>query len=171
MKGAGIWFLSALVLIAATIFGLFVFSSTARVAMILLIASLLNNSKPPPIAQGVITELDPPRFETASKKLTEALQSKFPIGSREEIFKSSLLGQGFRSVEPPPSNCIPPGQHAPVGVVVYRCLTPEQEEQRKRTLVYRWSGGICSDSIYVTWSSDELGALTHVVGRYHGVCL
>jgi len=117
VKRAGIWFLSALV--RGDHFRIIRFSSTARVAMILLIALLLNDSRPPPIAQGVITELDPPRFETASKKLTEALQSKFPIGSREEILKSSLLGQGFRSVEPPPSNCIPPGQHAPVGVVVY----------------------------------------------------
>jgi len=152
VKRAGIWFLSAL-------------------AIILLIALLLNDSRPPPIAQGVITELDSPRFETASKKLTEALQSKFPIGSREEILKSSLLGQGFRSVEPPPSNCIPPGQHVPIGVIFYQCLTPAQEEQRKRTLVYKWGGGICTEFVYVTWSSDELGTLTHVGGRYYGACL
>jgi hypothetical protein len=171
VKRAGILIFSALALIAATISGLFIFSPTARLVIGILIAPLLNNSRPPPIAQGVITKEDWPHFETASKKLTETLQSKFPVGSREEVLKSILLGQGFRSVEPPPSNCIPPGQDVPVGVIFYRCLTPEQEEQRRRTLVYKWGGGICTEFIHVIWSRDELGTLTHVEGRYYGACL
>jgi hypothetical protein len=171
VKRAGIWFLSILALIAATISGLFAFSPTARLAIGIFIAPLLNNTRPPPIAQGVITKEDWPHFETASKKLTEAVQSKFPVGSSEVILKSILLGQGFRSVEAPPSNCIPPGQDVPVGVIFYRCLTPEQEERRKRTLVYKWGGGICTESIYVIWSRDELGTLTHVEGHYYGACL
>jgi hypothetical protein len=59
----------------------------------------------------------------------------------------------------------------PVGVVFYQCLTPEQEEKRTRTLVYKWGGGVCIESISVVWSSDELGALTHVEGSYYGACL
>ena len=54
---------------------------------------------------------------------------------------------------------------------LYRCLTPEQDEKRKRTLVYKWSGGVCTESISVIWSSDELGALTHIEGGYYGACL
>jgi hypothetical protein len=50
-------------------------------------------------------------------------------------------------------------------------LTPEQNEERKRTLVYKWSGGVCTESISVIWSSDELGALTHIEGGYYGACL
>src|SRR5258708_4013596 len=76
----------------------------------ILIAGLLNDSRPPPIAQGAITKEDWPHFEAASRKLTEVLQSKFPVRSREDILKSILLDQGFRPIEPPPSNCIPPGQ-------------------------------------------------------------
>jgi hypothetical protein len=59
----------------------------------------------------------------------------------------------------------------PGRVVYYQCLTPEQEERRKRTLVYKWGGGVCTESISVMWSSDEHGALTHVDGGYYGACL
>ncbi len=171
MKRSAIWFLAILALVAATLSGLFVFSPTARLVMGILIAGLLNDSRPPPIAQGAITKEDWPHFEAASRKLTEILQSKFPVGSREDILKSILLDQGFRPIEPPPSNCIPPGQQVPVGVVFYQCLNPEQEEKRKRTLAYKWGGGVCIESISVVWSSDELGALTHVEGGYYGACL
>lgn len=164
MKRSAIWFLAILALLAV------VFSPTARLVMGILIAGLLN-SGPPPIAQGVITKEDWPHFEAASRKLTEVLQSKFPVGSREDILKSILLDQGFRPIVPPPSNCIPPGQQVPVGVVFHQCLTPDQEEKRKRTLVYKWGGGVCIDSISVIWSSDELGALTYVEGGYYGACL
>jgi hypothetical protein len=164
VKRSAIWFLAILALLAV------VFSPTARLVMGILIAGLLN-SGPPPIAQGVITKEDWPHFEAASRKLTEVLQSKFPVGSREDILKSILLDQGFRPIVPPPSNCIPPGQQVPVGVVFHQCLTPDQEEKRKRTLVYKWGGGVCIDSISVIWSSDELGALTYVEGGYYGACL
>ena len=171
MKRSAIWFLAILALVAAPLSGLFVFSPTARLVMGILIAGLLNDPRPPPIAQGAITKEDWPHFEAASRKLTEVLQSKFPVGSREDILKSILLDQGFRPIVPPPSNCIPPGQQVPVGVVFHQCLTPEQEEKRKRTLVYKWGGGVCIDSISVIWSSDELGALTYVEGGYYGACL
>ena len=171
MKRFAIWFLAILALVAATLSGFFVFSPTARLVMGILIAGLLNDSRPPPIAQGVITKEDWPHFEAASRKMTEVLQSKFPVGSRVDILKSILLDQGFRPIKPPPSNCIAPAQQVPVGVVFRRCLTPEQEEKRKRTLVYEWGGGVCIESISVIWSSDELGALTHVEGGYYGACL
>src|SRR5260370_41846115 len=100
----------------------------------ILIAGLLNDSRPPPIAQGAITKEDWPHFEAASRKLTEVLQSKFPVGSREDILKSILLDQGFRPIEPPPSNGIPPSQQQPDGVVFYQCCDPEQEERSKITL-------------------------------------
>jgi hypothetical protein len=170
MKRSAIWFLAILALVAATLSSLFVFSPTARLVMGILIAGLFNPG-PPPIVQGVITKEDWPHFEAASRKLTEVLQSKFPVGSREDILKSILLGQGFRPMRPPPSNCIPPGQQVPVGVAFYQCLTPEQEEKRRRMLVYEWGGGVCIESITVVWSSDELGALTHVEGGYYGACL
>ncbi|MGA2293025.1 hypothetical protein [Bradyrhizobium sp.] len=125
MKRSAIWLLAILALVAAT---LFVFSPAAL------------HSRPPPIAQGE----DWFHFEAASRKLTEVLQSKFPVGSRDDILKSILLDQGFR---------------------------PEQKDKRKRTLVYEWGGLGCVESISVVWSSDELGALTHVEGSYHGACL
>ncbi|MGY4319839.1 hypothetical protein [Bradyrhizobium sp. JR3.5] len=170
MKRFAIWVLAALALIAATLSGLFVFSPTARLVMAIAIAEIFD-SGPPPIAEGVITKEDWPHFAAASKKLTEVLQSKFPVGSIEGNLKSILVGQGFRPPDPIPSNCVPPGQQVPVGVAYYQCLTPEQEERRKRTLVYKWGGGVCMESISVIWSSDERGALTHIDGGYYGACL
>lgn len=170
MKRFAIWVLAILALAAATLSGLFVFSPTARLLMAVVIAEIFNPG-PPPIAQGVITKEDWPHFAAASKKLTEILQSKFPVGFREDVLKSILLGQGFRPADPVPSNCVPPGQQVPVGVLYYQCLTREQEERRKRTLEYRWGGGVCMQSISVIWSSDEQGALTHVEGGYYGACL
>jgi hypothetical protein len=171
VKRAGIWFVAILALFAAIISGLFIFHPTARLVMSVLIAPLLNNSGPPPIAQGVITKEDRLHFQAAGKKFTETLQSRFPIGSREDVLKSILLGQGFRSAKSPPPNCIPLGQPVPVGVVFYRCPTPQEEEQRKRTLVYEWTNGICGQTLFVIWSSNELGALTDVRGHYSGACL
>ncbi|UGA45212.1 hypothetical protein HU230_0003995 [Bradyrhizobium quebecense] len=118
MKRFAIWVLAALALIAATLSGLFVFSPTARLVMAIAIAEIFN-SGPPPIAEGVITKEDWPHFAAASKKLTEVLQSKFPVGSIEGNLKSILVGQGFRPPDPIPSNCVPPGQQVPVGVAYY----------------------------------------------------
>jgi hypothetical protein len=170
VKRFAIWALAILALVAATLSGLFVFSPTARLVMAIAIAEIFN-SGPPPIADGVITKEDWPHFAATSKKMTEVLQSKFPVGSREDVLKSILVGQGFRPADAVPSNCVPPGQQVPVGVVYYQCLTPEQEERRKRTLAYKWGGGVCTESISVMWSSDERGALTRVEGGYYGACL
>ncbi len=170
MKRFAIWALAALALLAVTLSGLFVFSPTARLGIAIVIGGIFDTG-PPTIAKGVITKEDWPRFEAASKKLTEVLHSKFPVGSREDVLKLILAAQGFRPMDPVPSNCVPPGQEVPIGVVYRRCLTPEQEERRKRTLVYEWGGGVCMKSISVIWSSDEHGALTHVEGGYYGVCL
>lgn len=170
MKRLAIWVLATLAVVAATLSGLFVFSPKARLVMTIVIAEMVS-SGPPPIAQGVITKEDWPHFAAASKKLTEVLQSKFPVGSREDVLKSNLVGQGFRPADPLPSNCLPPGKKVPVGAVYYHCLTPEQEERRKRTLVYKWGGGVCTESIFVVWSNDEHDALTHIEGHYHGACL
>jgi len=30
---------------------------------------------------------------------------------------------------------------------------------------------LCTESISVIWTSDELGALTHIEGGYYGACL
>lgn len=170
MKRFALWFLTILAIVAVTFSGLLVFSPSTRLVMGIMLSGL-NDPGPPPIAQGVITQEDWPNFEAASAKLTRVLQSKFPIGSKDDVLRSTLMEQQFRPMEPPPPDCIPPDQQAPAGVVFYLCLTPEQEEKRKRTLVYKWGGGVCVSTISVVWSSDETNALTHVEGSYYGTCL
>ena len=170
MKRYALWPLAILAILTAALSGLLFVSPSASLVTGIFIAGL-SDPGPPPIAQGVITEEDWPHFEAASIKLTKVLQTKFPTGSKAEVLKSTLTDQHFRPVDPPPSDCIPPDQAAPAGVVSYQCLTAKQEDERKRTLVYKWGGGFCVSTISVVWSSDETNALTHIQGDYHGRCL
>ncbi|HEV2504900.1 MAG TPA: hypothetical protein VGV39_17625 [Mesorhizobium sp.] len=170
MKRYALWLLAIFAILMAALSGLLFLSPSARLVTGIFIAGL-SDPGPPPIAQGVITESDWPHFEAASIKLTKVLETKFPAGSKEDFLKSTLTDQHFRTVDPPPSDCIPPDQPVPAGVVSYQCLTSKQEEERKRTLVYKWGGGFCVNTISVVWSSDETNALTHVEGSYYGRCL
>jgi hypothetical protein len=170
MKRVVVWGLAILALVVAALAGLLAFSTPARLVATIIVAEI-SRSGPPPLAKGVITGEDWPHFAAASKKLTVFLQTKFPVGSSEDVLKSTLLDQGFRPPDPVPSNCIPRGQQQLIGAVFYQCPTPEQNEQSKRTLVYKWGGGVCMQSISVEWSSDEHGALTRVEGGYYGACL
>lgn len=170
MKRYALWLLAMLAILTAALSGLLFLSPSARLVTGLFIAGL-SDPGPPPIAQGVITQEDWPHFEAASIKLTKVLQSKFPAGSKDDVLRSTLTSQNFRPVDPPPSDCVPADQPAPAGVVFYPCLTAKQEEERKRTLVYKWGSGVCMNTISVIWSSNEMNALTHVEGTYYGRCL
>lgn len=170
MKRFVIRVLTALAPVAAACSGLFVTGPAMRPGIANAMPGIFN-AGPPPIAKGVITKEDWRQWKAASDRLTGVLRAQFPAGSREEVLKSILAGQGFRPVDPQPSNCLPPGQQAPAGVIYHQCLTPEQEERRKRTLVYQWGGGVCTETIAVSWWSDDHGALSRVDGNYYNTCL
>jgi hypothetical protein len=62
----------------------------------LLLSTGLYSTRPPPIADGVITATDWARRDVVNVKLTNALQSDFPVGTPEAAVKAVLLKQGFK---------------------------------------------------------------------------
>jgi hypothetical protein len=134
-------------------------------------ANPFTNSAPPPIAEGQITPEDWTHWDEAGRKFTAVLARRFPSGSNEATLKSTLLAQDFHFPKPPPTNCLPPGQEAPIGVVYYRCLTSDAMKALERTLVYEWGRFPCTKSLSVQWSAGDRGEITNVRGSYYGVCL
>jgi hypothetical protein len=129
--------------------------------------AITANHHPPKIFEGQISDgqawRDP---EHASRKLTALLEQKFPTGTTDSVLKSELLGQGFKFLPPPPPNCLPPGQSAPVGVVFTPCFDPTNK------LKYEWSDGfVCGDSLLVTWSTNGRGESTRIEAHYRKTCL
>jgi hypothetical protein len=137
--------------------------------MRLVVSALLSIGRPPAIARAEMTDQDWTRTD-AGRKFTAVLARKFPEGTKENALISGLVAQGFRFPEPPPDNCIPPGQPPPIGVVYYGCLTEEQEKVRQRTLVYEWGLIVCVDRVSVRWSADDHGGITNVEATHRQIC-
>jgi hypothetical protein len=170
MKRIGKWVLIAFALVVGAIAVLFIVKpETFLVAAIIL--TMLLNPGPPPIAEGQITGNEWMHWDEGGRKLTAVLERRFPDGTPESDLRSVLLRQGFHPVPPPPADCWPPGQDAPIGVVHYTCLTADQKDKLGRTLQYTWGDGVCSQFVRVMWSSDGRGTVSQVRGTYHGACL
>jgi len=91
------------------------------------------------------------------------LQRKFPVGTDQGAVKATLLGQGFKPLTPPSEKCLPQGETAPVGRIVYPCLPYDLD----KALEYEWSNFPCGDTIRVWWKTGANGAITEI-GGYHG---
>jgi len=129
--------------------------------------AITANHHPPKIVEGQFSDGEARRNpEHAGRKLTALLEQKFPTGTSDSVLKSELLGQGFKFLPPPPPNCLPPGQSAPVGVVFTRCFDPTNK------LKYEWGDGfVCSNSLLVTWSTNGRGEITRIEAHYRETCL
>jgi hypothetical protein len=137
-------------------------------ASTLIVGSMFDTrpQTPPPIAEGQITDGDWRNWEGGSGKLTAVLERTFPAGTSEHVLKSTLLGQGFKPLPPPPPNCLPPGQFGPPGKVYVPCY------DATKILKYVWGRGmVCSEEVVVHWSTDSEGKITSIKGGYHGACL
>jgi hypothetical protein len=154
MKRVGKWILIAFALVIGALLGVAIFLATR------------SNPGPPPIAEGQLTHMDA-MIGQGGRKLTAVLERRFPNGTLESDLKAVLLAQGFHSVSARPGYCSPPGQAAPN----YTCLTADQDEKRKRTLLYKWENGVCVYSISIVWSADDRGGITHIEGSYNGACV
>jgi hypothetical protein len=130
----------------------------------LLLAPLLSNGHPPPVADGVITAADWLHWEAAGRKLTSVLEKEFPVGTPEAALRSVLLGQGFKPANFSAADCVVRGQP-----VVGRAVCPDHDSGT--SLEYGWGNGICGETITIWWTTDAGGKITRVGGSYHGVCL
>jgi len=170
MKRIGKWILIAFALVIGAV-AVLLYLKPQMLLTAAIIVTMLFNPGPPPIAEGQITSNEWMHWEEGGRRLTAVLERRFPNGTPESSLKSVLLKQGFHSIPPPPADCLPPGQVAPVGVIYLTCLTADQKEKLERTLKYTWGNGVCSEFVQVMWSADDGGEITHVQGSYYGACL
>lgn len=126
------------------------------------------NAKPPAMfadevdgAQGSPQEI--------SRRLTARLQHDFPLGTKEETLRSTLLAQGFRPLPPPPLNCVQPVEHGKARPAEPGLKICPPQDQRK-SLQYQWRVQACSSTITVRWSIDASDTVTLLDGHYHAVC-
>src|SRR5688500_11203499 len=129
--------------------------------------SLFGNTHPPPIAEDQLAGASWPSQTEASAKLTTLLQRRFPIGTNEDTARSILLSQGFKPLPPPPADCLPVGQPAPIGRAIAHCPTHDQS----KILEYRWGGGVCAETSSGRWWTDDRHAITELDAAYYAACL
>jgi hypothetical protein len=139
----------------------FILNPTAAILLAgMLLQPLSSNTHPPPI----VNDASGWQYED---ELTRVLQRQFPAGTEEAAVKKALLAQGFKPLTPPPEKCVPRGQIGPVGRTVYPCPSYDLD----KALEYRWSSGICGETIRVWWKIGEGGAITQISGHYGRGCL
>jgi hypothetical protein len=128
------------------------------------LALVTENTRPPPIARGVITRDDWRDRRSAERKLTAVLEKKFPVGTSEDVLKSALLKEGFKFLGPPHPECVQPGQR-PTGRIFALCYDPT------KILDYYWISIGCSETVQVKWEVDDQRNIMRVEGIYGSVCL
>jgi hypothetical protein len=94
-----------------------------------------------PPAILVAADRDEPHVADIDKRLTAALNRRFPQGSDAGAMRTALLGEGFR------------------------------DDTAGNTLVYRWDETICDHFVYVYWNVDAHNRITGIMGRYRDICL
>ena len=133
-------------------------------ASLLFLISPMFHSSEPGFAQGLIPYGSGLDLEV-DRRLTAALEQKFPAGTKEIQLKTILYLQGFRSVLPLLAICEP------------RELLPFSERSAlcddwlNNTLKYSWDTDIgCRPAITVKWTTNRQAEVTTVNGYYQGGC-
>ena len=144
------------------------FINDPRVSILLamVVISLFENDNPPPMFKGDLEGMWN-KWDEASRRLSDHAQQEFPAGTPEADLKFKLQKQGFKPLPPVRADCAPAGQPMPVG----KTYTPCPASDLSKTLVYRWGGAICTETIAVRWEIDSTNAITEVNARYDAACL
>jgi hypothetical protein len=140
---------------------------TAWILAGLILEPLISNTKPPAIAEGVLTAADWGHWDDTNRKLNAVIEQNFPIGTSEAALRAKLLEQGFKPPPPPPADCWPHDKPAPIGRVIRPCPTFDLSKM----LEYKWSSFPCGKTITVRWTTDHTNELTRVTGGYYVGCL
>jgi hypothetical protein len=150
---------------------LFAVSREAAVAVLfvaaLLIHPLIANTRPPPIAAGLIATENWHHPGEISRKLTAVLEQAFPAGSGEAALKSALQRQGFKPVADSKTPMCAVGA-TPAGVEVFQ---PCAVADPSRVLLYKWSTFPCGSTITIRWTTRDNGAVARIDGQYDARCL
>ncbi|MGA9300526.1 MAG: hypothetical protein WA832_07225 [Bradyrhizobium sp.] len=146
---------------------LFIINPGATIILFtMLVFPLFGNTKPPSLFEADIAGMWTKWYE-AGRKITAHLQQQFPAGTTEATLKSALTRQGFKPLPPPPADCVPSGVQIPIGKIYTSCPTRDPS----KTLVYEWSGGVCTSTVSVRWETDVGETITQVNGNYYAACL
>ena len=132
----------------------------------MLVFPLFGNTHPPAMFDADIASMWL-KWDEGSRKITAHLQQKFPAGTTEATLKSALARQGFKPMPPPRADCVPAGQHMPIGKTYTTCSTRDPS----KTLIYKWSGGVCTSTISVRWDTNDDKVITKLDSSYYAGCL
>jgi hypothetical protein len=160
---------SGIFAILAVAFGALAFINPegAWLLFAILIGPLVSNTRPPPMLEDQLAHTDLRNRDKISQKLTAFLKLKFPAGTAETSLKSSLSEQGFKSLPPPPANCVPADKEATAQVPYSPCPTYD----RSKILQYGWGYGVCGSTITVSWKIDDHRELTDLKTALDSGCL
>ncbi|HXC55053.1 MAG TPA: hypothetical protein VNU97_07145 [Rhizomicrobium sp.] len=125
---------------------------------------------PPPMADGIKCD-NWRNCSQANAAFTEVLRRRFPLGTPENVLRSTLLAQGFRTLPVSITACLPRGQEAPIGKLVIECPAWDFNWNPRDYLAYGWGGPPCGTDLSVKWSADKSGKITHLEGYYDYTCL
>jgi hypothetical protein len=115
-----------------------------------------NHVRPPRIGKGWLSDEDWRNPEAGSEKFSTVLSRDFPIGSRSDLLRRSLMDQGF----------VRSGRH--LGYCdASRCEYADTTNE----LEYQWGGFPCSETLRASWLSDARGRITQLAGHYFGSCM
>jgi hypothetical protein len=136
----------------------------------ILLQSLFTTTHPPAMFADQLAGPGLPDPTETSHQLTARLQEKFPLGTTEDTLKKALLAQGFKPLPPPPSNCVPPIQQGRPSQLDQTAVVCPPQDPRK-SLQYKWGGGVCVHTITVRWSADTHDTVMLLDGYYYVACL
>lgn len=159
--------LACLALPVLALIVLFIINPGGAIILVgMLVFPLVGNTHPPPMFDADIAGMWL-KWDEASQKINGHLRKQFPAGTTEAALKSALANQGFRPLPPPPADCVPGGQQMPIGKTYTVCPTRDPS----KTLVYKWSGGVCTSTISVRWETNHDKVVTNLDGGYFAGCL
>jgi hypothetical protein len=111
---------------------------------------------------------DWPHEPDVNRRLTDALNRRFPNGTDAGAMQAALLREGFH-----------PRAFAKICATVFdktramagRSVTTCQDPANANEISYRWDETVCDHFVDVTWTVDARRQLTGIAGRYGDICL
>jgi len=121
----------------------------------------------PPILAGIDCA-SPDNCAAASKRFSDRLLTKYPLGSRQDILDRDLTAQGFTREYQGITHCTKPGQVEKVGTTGVDCIPQDLNWNPQHAL----SASNCGSSLFcnryaiLVWSSDTEGRITYLNAGY-----
>jgi hypothetical protein len=123
----------------------------------------LVDSYVPPALAGMDCASDT-NCSAASRRFSDRIHAKYPIGSKQDILDRDLTAQRFKPMYRGITHCTKPGEVDKIGVTAVRCPAYDINWNPQQALMY-WNcraATICNHYAAVSWSSDAVGRITYL---------